>query len=143
VPKTTAWMYWFGQPMCCHGKAIAYLALQHTQSSLEDVHNGVVDAFPGIDNFVVVYARHQKDRSVVSASLGNALLFGILTIPALLRRRIFLRPGHQSQELDVSGREQVPAAIRVNDPLPWFGPLALYHARECALLFFDWLLGVV
>ena len=50
----------------------AYLALQHAQAALEDVHDGVVDALPVVDDLVVVDACDDVCRSVVRAGLFDA-----------------------------------------------------------------------
>jgi hypothetical protein len=83
-PKTTAWMY------CEQIRIIAlrlafltYLALQHTQPALEDVHDGEIDAFPVVDDFVVVDASDYEGGRVVFACFFYALFLGLFGIPSL------------------------------------------------------------
>jgi hypothetical protein len=58
--------------------------LQGTEAALEDIHNGVVDALPVVDNFVIVDAGYQENRTIVFASFLYALLLGLFGVPATL-----------------------------------------------------------
>jgi hypothetical protein len=78
------------------GEGKTYFALQDAETALEDVHDGVVDAFPVVDDFVVVDARNQEDRTIVFASLFYALLLGFFGVPAPLLGVGFFRLGDEA-----------------------------------------------
>lgn len=119
----------------------AYLALQYTQTALEDVHNREVDAFPVVDDFVVVDAGDYEGRRVVFAGLFDALLLRLFGEPSFGFRGGLLGLGDKSQELDMSRGEQVPSPIDVDDSLPGLYSLAFYKLMELALLFLDGILA--
>ena len=79
-----------------------YLALQDAEAALEDVHYRVVDAFPVVDDFVVVDAGDQEDWPVVLAGLLYALLLGLVGVPFSLLGVGFLDLGDEAQKLDVT-----------------------------------------
>jgi hypothetical protein len=116
---------------------VAYLALQYTQAALKDVHDGEVDAFPVVDDFVVVDAGDYEGRRVVFAGLFYALLLGLFGEPSFGFRGSLLSLGDEPQELDVAGRKQVPSSVDVDDSLPGLHSLALYELVELALLLLD------
>lgn len=120
----------------------AYLALQHAKTALKDIHDGEIDAFPVVDDFVVVDTSDHECGWVVLASLLYALLLGFLGVPPAVFGGILLALSNESQELDVSRREEIPASINVDDGLAGPDSLALDQLVELALLFLDGVLGV-
>lgn len=116
---------------------ISYLALQNTQSALEDVHDGVVDALPVVYDFVVMDASDEEHWAKVFSKLLYPLSFRFLGVPASLPGSILLGPRHESQELDVSRREEIPTAVHIDNDLSRSRSLAFYELREFALFFLD------
>jgi hypothetical protein len=56
--------------------------LQNAETALENVHDGVVDAFPVVDDFVVVNTSDKEDWTVVLAGLVYALLLCLVSVPS-------------------------------------------------------------
>jgi hypothetical protein len=56
--------------------------LQNAETALENVHDGVVDAFPVVDDFVVVNTSDEEDWTVVLAGLVYALLLCLVRVPS-------------------------------------------------------------
>ena len=115
----------------------AYLALKHAQSSLKDIHDGVVDAFPVVDDFVVVDACDQEHRPVILARLLYALCLCFFRIPTTTYSSLLFYLCDAAKELNVARGEQIPASIDVDNCLARLHALAMYHLRELALLFLD------
>ena len=115
---------------------VAYLALQYAQAALENIHDGVVDALPVVDDLVVVDACDQEDGTVVLARLGYPVCLCFLGVPPALLGCVLFRLGDLLQELDVAGREQVPPTVDVDYDLARLHAFALYELVELALLLF-------
>ena len=83
-PKTTAWTYCRVISMKVGFEGYStYFALQSAETALEDVHDGIVDAFPVVDDFVVVNAGDYERWRVVFARLLYARLLCLLGVPSL------------------------------------------------------------
>ena len=50
--------------------AKAYLALEDTESTLVDVHDGIVNPLPLVNHSVLVNSRHDICRAVVLSTVG-------------------------------------------------------------------------
>jgi len=121
--------------------SIAYLALQYTQTALEDIHDREVDAFPVVDDFVVVDAGDYEGRRVVFARLFYALLLRLFGKPSFGFRGGLLGLGDEAEKFDMPRGKQVPSSIDVDDSLSRLHSLALYELVELALLFLDGILA--
>lgn len=96
-----------------------YLALQNAQSSLEDVHDRVVDAFPVVDCVVVMYTNNQIYRAVVFSRCGLSLRHLIIAVPAGDARRVLFSLDNLAKELDMAGCEEIEPSICIDGPLAW------------------------
>lgn len=90
-----------------------HLALQHAQAALVDVHDGVVDALPLVDDLVVVHAGDDKRRRVVAGRLALALGDRLGRVPAVGAGARLLGREDALQERNVAARKQVEAAVDV------------------------------
>lgn len=116
--------------------------MQYAKTTLENVHDGVVDALPVIDDLVVVDACNDEDRTVIGTGLFNTLLGGFFRIPSTLSCCVLLGLSYETQELNMAGGKEVPATIDIDDCLTGSHALALNEMEELSLLFFDSLVGV-
>jgi len=114
---------------------VRYLALQHAEPTLEDVHDRVVYAFPVVDNIIVVDAGNEEDRAVIRPGLCYSLCLGFFGVPAALTSCFLLGLCNQAQKLNVAGREEVEATIDVDNGLARPGASAEDELREGALFF--------
>ena len=105
--------------------------MQDAETSLEYVHYGIVDAFPLIDDLIVMHSSHDIRRAKVVTVLLYSLLLGLRPIPC--RILLVLRDNDQLQEFNMSRREEVETSIDVYDALTWFGSFPRDKLAECAL----------
>lgn len=112
-----------------------YLALQHAETTLKDVHDGIVHALLAVDDLVIMNTSHHKCRTVIRA-LALPLVNRLLRIPPLLTRQLLLLLRHQPQELNMSAREQIKPSIHINNPLPRLGSNPPKQLPEHPLLLF-------
>jgi len=93
------------------------LALYNTQSTLEDIHDGVIEAFFLVDDTVVVDASHDVSwleiRPVFCYPPGG--LLG--TIPASNLGLAHFNVDDTAQEFNVARREEVKSAIDIHHTL--------------------------
>lgn len=111
--------------------------MEDAETALEDVHDGVVDAFPVVDDFVVVDAGDEEDGAVVLARLFYALCLCFVGVPAALLGVFLFGLCDEAEELDVTGGEEVPASVDVDDLLPGLDALALDQLVKLAFFFLD------
>jgi hypothetical protein len=119
------------------GVGDTYFALQDAEAALEDVHDGVVDAFPVIDDFVVVDSGDEEDGAVVFAGLFYALCLCLIGVPSALLGGFLFGLCDEAEELNVAGGEEIPASVNVDDSLAGLDALALDQLVELALFFLD------
>lgn len=81
-------------------------------------------------------AGDEEDGPVVGARL-ESLGAGLVGVPAARAGGRLLGGGDLAQELDVAGREQVPAAVDVDDDLTGLDALAGDELVELALFLLD------
>lgn len=108
------------------------LALENTETTLENVHDGIVDSLPLVDDLVIMNTHNDIGRRIVFA-LALALIDGLLRVPTLLSRKLLLLEKHLSEKLDVPAGEEVVSAIDVNDALAGLGARSLDQLAEDAL----------
>lgn len=111
----------------------AYSTLQDAQPPFVEVHDWVVDAFPVVDDLVVVYSGNNIDGWVV-APFADTLIRGLLRVPAVCAGEIFLSLPYETQEFNVSTREQVETTVDVDNALAKTGTCPSEELRKCALL---------
>lgn len=135
APKTTALIY------CCCCQPVYFctgeitstdLALEDAETALENVHDGIVDSLPLVDDLVIMDTNHDVGGGIVLA-LALALIHGLLRVPALRPRELLLLEKHPSEELDVAAGEEVVSAIDVDDALAGPGSRSLDQLAEDAL----------
>jgi len=86
------------------GQTETYLALQNAETTLKDVHDGIVDALVVVDGFVAVHTCNNIDRTVllVPSFLLGFLLFSLYDL---------------LEEFDVASGEEVETTVNVDDLL--------------------------
>ena len=115
----------------------AYFALEDAEAALKRVHNGVVNAFPVVNDFVFVNTGNKKEGTIVYACLGDTVLLCFFSVPACRCRSCFLRLGDVSEELDMTRREQIPTTIDVDNLLAGLDAFTLDELVKSALFFLD------
>ena len=109
--------------------------MQHTEPTLEDVHDRVIYAFPVVDNIIVVDAGNEEDRAVIRPGLCYSLFLGFFCVPAALTSCFLLGLCNQAQKLNMAGREEVEATVDVDNGLARPCASAADELREGALFF--------
>lgn len=89
-----------------------------------------------IDDFVIVNAGDQEDWAVVLAGLLYPLFLRLFSVPSSCFCGVFLGLCNQSQELDVSRREQIPSSVNIDNSLTRPHAFAFDKLVELALLLF-------
>ena len=106
-----------------------YTTLENTESSLKNIHDGVVNALLVVDDLVVVDSSNDKDGTVVGA-FAFPLIHRLLRVPAVLPCQLLLGLCHHAQELDVPAREKIEAAVDVGETAVLGGLLGAGAARH-------------
>lgn len=111
----------------------AYLALEDAETTLEGVHDRVVDALPLVDDIVLVDTDDDVRRGVV-LTLALALVDILLRVPAIGARQLLLLDNDTTEKLDVAAGEEIEATIDVHNALARLGAGALDQLAEGTLL---------
>lgn len=111
----------------------AYLALQHAETTLVNVHDGVVDALPRVDDVVVVNTDHDVGGTVVLSCGLLALVGGLVAEPVRPLGELVLLEKDVAQEFNMAAREEVVSTVNVDDALTGQGTGALEELAEVTL----------
>lgn len=123
-------MYWeLSGCVVLRGETLTDLALENAETALKNVHDGIVDSLPLIDDLVIMNTHHDVGRRIILA-LALALIDGLLRVPTLLSRKLLLLEKHLSEKLDVAAGEEVVSAIDVDDALAGLGTRSLDQLAE-------------
>lgn len=109
--------------------------MEDAEAAFKRVHDGIIYAFPVVDDFIFVDTGDEEEGAVVGACLCDAVLLCFFTVPACRRRSNFLRLGDVPEKLNVTRRKEIPAAVNVYDLLAMLDTFALDELVECALFF--------
>lgn len=112
---------------------LAYLALEDAETTLEGVHDGVVDALPLVDDIVLVDADDDIRWGIV-LTLALALVDVLLRVPAIGARQLLLLDDDTTQKLNMAAGEEIEATIDIHDTLAGLGAGALDQLTEGTLL---------
>lgn len=100
-----------------------YPTLKNAEPALKDVHDGVINALPAVDHFVVMHASHNEDGSIIGP-FPFSLIDGLLRIPAILPGQVLLCLGHRAKEFDMAAGKEIKPTVDINDSLARLWPLA-------------------
>lgn len=118
----------------CRLDRVAYSALQDAESTLKNVHDGIIGAFPSIDRLIVMDSRYEICWSIVFSVLFQSALSlnGIVPFPS--QSFSLLGFVHHLKKLDMAGREQIESSVDIYHSLPISGPFPSHQFLKAMLL---------
>jgi hypothetical protein len=114
-----------------------YAALKNTETTFENVHDWVVQAFPMIDHVVIMDTCDNIGWCIVLSEVFQPLFNLVWLIPATFPALGLLKLCDFAQECDVTGGKEVEPPVNVDNFLPGFGSLSIDQRLEQASLLSD------